>query len=210
MIYPFIHIASVSLSGPAESTRMGFHLYPKDIDLYSWKQVVSSAENLVGLWQFGLSDGGRHLVDACRHVHDRLSVVAQNFASPFLLHDDYCVHHVFRRRPHSQLFAYERTALDGQQMGVYHSGISTDFLHARIAQLFHVDPARSRGIGQNRWSERHSRFDVDCIAVVEARIGDAGVMDGRRALERLVRCGLVHFRSIQTSVAVFLKGNRYS
>ncbi|MGG4146685.1 carbohydrate ABC transporter permease [Paenibacillus algorifonticola] len=52
MIYPFIHIASVSLSGPAESTRMGFHLYPKDIDLFSWKQVVSQQKIW---WGFGNS-----------------------------------------------------------------------------------------------------------------------------------------------------------
>lgn len=52
MIYPFIHIASVSLSGPAESTRMGFHLYPKDIDLFSWEQVVSQQKIW---WGFGNS-----------------------------------------------------------------------------------------------------------------------------------------------------------
>ncbi|MGO4695449.1 carbohydrate ABC transporter permease [Paenibacillus sp. 2TAB26] len=52
MFYPFIHIASVSLSGPAESTRMGFHLFPKDIDLFSWKQVVSQKKIW---WGFGNS-----------------------------------------------------------------------------------------------------------------------------------------------------------
>ncbi|MDQ0113696.1 carbohydrate ABC transporter permease [Paenibacillus harenae] len=52
MIYPFIHIASVSLSGPAESTRMGFHLYPKDIDFFGWKQVVSQQKIW---WGFGNS-----------------------------------------------------------------------------------------------------------------------------------------------------------
>jgi putative aldouronate transport system permease protein len=52
MIYPFIHIASVSLSGPAEATRMGFHLFPRDIDFFGWQQVISQKKIW---WGFGNS-----------------------------------------------------------------------------------------------------------------------------------------------------------
>ncbi|MDQ0112170.1 carbohydrate ABC transporter permease [Paenibacillus harenae] len=47
-IYPFIHLASVSLSSPAEASRFGFHLYPKDIDLTAWNQVVSQKKIWIG------------------------------------------------------------------------------------------------------------------------------------------------------------------
>lgn len=47
-IYPFIHIASVSLSSPAEAARFGFHLYPKDIDLTGWKMVVEQKKIWIG------------------------------------------------------------------------------------------------------------------------------------------------------------------
>lgn len=40
-IYPFLHIASVSLSSPSEASRFGFHLYPREIDLFAWNQVLS-------------------------------------------------------------------------------------------------------------------------------------------------------------------------
>ncbi|GIP15964.1 protein LplC [Paenibacillus montaniterrae] len=47
-IYPFIHIASVSLSSPSEAMRFGFHLYPKEIDLTAWKQVLSQKKIWIG------------------------------------------------------------------------------------------------------------------------------------------------------------------
>lgn len=47
-IYPFIHLASISLSSPAEASRFGFHLYPKDIDLTAWNQVLSQKKIWTG------------------------------------------------------------------------------------------------------------------------------------------------------------------
>jgi len=47
-IYPFVHVASVSLSSPSEAGRFGFHLYPKEIDLFAWKQVLSQTKIWIG------------------------------------------------------------------------------------------------------------------------------------------------------------------
>lgn len=47
-IYPFIHMASISFSSPVEANRWGFHLYPKDIDLFAWKQVLSQQKIWIG------------------------------------------------------------------------------------------------------------------------------------------------------------------
>ncbi|RCW45455.1 carbohydrate ABC transporter permease [Paenibacillus prosopidis] len=48
MIYPFLHIASVSLSSPAEATRFGIHLYPKEVDFTGWKQVLAQEKIWIG------------------------------------------------------------------------------------------------------------------------------------------------------------------
>src|SRR5690606_23353717 len=47
-IYPFIHVASVSLSSPSEAGRFGFHLYPKDIDFFAWQQVLTQKKIWIG------------------------------------------------------------------------------------------------------------------------------------------------------------------
>ncbi|MGO4540313.1 carbohydrate ABC transporter permease [Paenibacillus sp. 2TAB19] len=47
-IYPFLHLTSISLSSPAEASRFGFHLYPKDIDLTAWNQVMSQKKIWIG------------------------------------------------------------------------------------------------------------------------------------------------------------------
>ncbi|GMK39215.1 protein LplC [Paenibacillus sp. CCS19] len=47
-IYPFVHIASISLSGPGEAGRFGFHLYPKDLDFFAWKQVLYQKKIWIG------------------------------------------------------------------------------------------------------------------------------------------------------------------
>jgi putative aldouronate transport system permease protein len=47
-IYPFIHITSVSLSGPGEAGRFGFHFFPKDLDFYAWERVVTQKKLWVG------------------------------------------------------------------------------------------------------------------------------------------------------------------
>lgn len=47
-IYPFIHIVSVSFSSPAEALRIGFHLYPKEIDLTAWNLVLSQKKIWIG------------------------------------------------------------------------------------------------------------------------------------------------------------------
>lgn len=48
MIYPFVHIASLSVSSPAEASRFGIHLYPKEIDFTGWKQVLSQKKIWTG------------------------------------------------------------------------------------------------------------------------------------------------------------------
>lgn len=47
-IYPFVHIASISLSGPGEAGRFGFHFFPKDLDFFAWKQVINQKKIWIG------------------------------------------------------------------------------------------------------------------------------------------------------------------
>lgn len=47
-IYPFIHIASISVSSPAEASRFGLHLYPREVDFMAWKQVLSQRKIWTG------------------------------------------------------------------------------------------------------------------------------------------------------------------
>lgn len=42
MVYPFLHVLSISLSTPAEALRPGIHLYPKEISLFAWKRVLTT------------------------------------------------------------------------------------------------------------------------------------------------------------------------
>lgn len=46
MIYPFIHILSLSLSTPSEAVRPGVHLYPQEFSLASYKQAFRTS----GIW----------------------------------------------------------------------------------------------------------------------------------------------------------------
>lgn len=48
MIYPFLHIASLSLSSPAEAGRFGMHIYPKEVDFTAWKQVLAQDKIWIG------------------------------------------------------------------------------------------------------------------------------------------------------------------
>ena len=41
-LYPFIYVASISLSGIAEASKIGFHLYPENITFQSYKMVLES------------------------------------------------------------------------------------------------------------------------------------------------------------------------
>lgn len=42
MVYPFLHVLSISLSTPAEALRPGIHLYPKEISLLAWNRVLTT------------------------------------------------------------------------------------------------------------------------------------------------------------------------
>lgn len=42
MLYPFMHVLSISLSTPAEALRPGIHFYPKEISLFAWKRVLTT------------------------------------------------------------------------------------------------------------------------------------------------------------------------
>ena len=39
MLYPFLHVLSISLSTPAEALRPGIHLFPQEISFRSWSRV---------------------------------------------------------------------------------------------------------------------------------------------------------------------------
>lgn len=49
MMYPFIHELAVSLSSPAEASRQGIHLIPKDFSIGAYKEVFSSQEVWSGM-----------------------------------------------------------------------------------------------------------------------------------------------------------------
>ncbi|MGG1517331.1 carbohydrate ABC transporter permease [Paenibacillus oryzisoli] len=42
MIYPFLHVLSISLSTAREALRPGVHFYPHEISWYAWKKVFST------------------------------------------------------------------------------------------------------------------------------------------------------------------------
>jgi putative aldouronate transport system permease protein len=42
MIYPFLHVLSISLSTAREALRPGLHFFPHDISLYAWKKVFTT------------------------------------------------------------------------------------------------------------------------------------------------------------------------
>ncbi|RRJ64554.1 carbohydrate ABC transporter permease [Paenibacillus oralis] len=48
MLYPFVHMLSISLSTPAEALRMGIHLYPREISFYAWEKVLTKADIWIG------------------------------------------------------------------------------------------------------------------------------------------------------------------
>ena len=43
MIYPFIHILSISFSTSAEALRPGMHWYPQEISLFAWNRVFTDS-----------------------------------------------------------------------------------------------------------------------------------------------------------------------
>ncbi|WP_339314864.1 carbohydrate ABC transporter permease [Paenibacillus sp. FSL R10-2734] len=40
VVYPFIHVISVSFSGRGEALRSGFHFFPRDVELNSYKELL--------------------------------------------------------------------------------------------------------------------------------------------------------------------------
>lgn len=48
MLYPFVHMLSISFSSPAESLRLGIHLYPKQVSLYAWERVLGKTDIWIG------------------------------------------------------------------------------------------------------------------------------------------------------------------
>jgi putative aldouronate transport system permease protein len=49
MLYPFMHVLSISLSTRAESLRMGIHWYPKEISFGAWEKVFSTSTVWIAL-----------------------------------------------------------------------------------------------------------------------------------------------------------------
>lgn len=48
MLYPFVHMLAISFSSPAESLRLGIHLYPKQVSLYAWERVLGKTDIWIG------------------------------------------------------------------------------------------------------------------------------------------------------------------
>lgn len=42
MLYPFLHVLSISMSTPAEASRLGIHLYPKEVSLDAYRNAFNS------------------------------------------------------------------------------------------------------------------------------------------------------------------------
>jgi putative aldouronate transport system permease protein len=42
MIYPFMHVLSISFSTPAEALRPGIHFFPKEVSFFAWKRVLTT------------------------------------------------------------------------------------------------------------------------------------------------------------------------
>ncbi|OMF38841.1 ABC transporter permease [Paenibacillus sp. FSL H8-0548] len=49
MIYPFIHVLSISFSTPVEARRLGVHIYPLETSLYAWQRVLGNSNIWIGL-----------------------------------------------------------------------------------------------------------------------------------------------------------------
>lgn len=47
-LYPFIYIASISLSTASEAAREGLHLYPREISLTAYRMLVENREVMIG------------------------------------------------------------------------------------------------------------------------------------------------------------------
>ncbi|MBD0382953.1 carbohydrate ABC transporter permease [Paenibacillus sedimenti] len=50
MIYPFIHVLSISFSTSTEALRQGMHWYPREISLYAWDRVLADKNIWLALW----------------------------------------------------------------------------------------------------------------------------------------------------------------
>ena len=48
MLYPFVHMLSISFSTPAEALRMGIHLYPREVSFYAWERVLPRDDIWIG------------------------------------------------------------------------------------------------------------------------------------------------------------------
>ncbi|MEJ8304332.1 carbohydrate ABC transporter permease [Saccharibacillus sacchari] len=48
MLYPFVHMLSISLSTPAESLRAGIHLFPREVSFYAWERVLTRDDIWIG------------------------------------------------------------------------------------------------------------------------------------------------------------------
>lgn len=48
VIFPFVHILSISLSTPVESQRLGIHIYPLEVSTYAWEKVLMKPDIWMG------------------------------------------------------------------------------------------------------------------------------------------------------------------
>ncbi|MHA7964632.1 carbohydrate ABC transporter permease [Paenibacillus sp. CAU 1782] len=49
MLYPFVHVLSISFSTPVEARRLGIHIFPMEISLYAWERVLNTTNIWTGL-----------------------------------------------------------------------------------------------------------------------------------------------------------------
>lgn len=50
MVYPFVHVLSMSFSSAVEALRPGMHWYPHEVSLFAWKRVLSDDTIWFTLW----------------------------------------------------------------------------------------------------------------------------------------------------------------
>ncbi|MEO2258821.1 MULTISPECIES: carbohydrate ABC transporter permease [Paenibacillus] len=48
MLYPFVHMLSISFSTPAEALRLGIHLYPQQVSFFAWEKVLGNQDIWMG------------------------------------------------------------------------------------------------------------------------------------------------------------------
>jgi putative aldouronate transport system permease protein len=91
MIYPFIHVLSISFSTAPEAIRQGMHWYPKEVSLYAWDRVLADSS----IWRALGNTICRDVFDTAFHVDSSIPALEKVSSTPQFLHDVYRHYDVF-------------------------------------------------------------------------------------------------------------------